>query len=72
MGRLWLDELLFGKEVLDRWDTKRNGQEFSSEFLTLVERNKMNYSKEKTLKKIRRNDALPDPFISYSIARYRG
>ena len=52
MGRWKLDEWIFGKEVLDRWDTKRNGQEFSSEFLTLVERNKMNYSKEKTLKKI--------------------
>ena len=33
MGRLWLDELLFGKEVLDRWDREREGQK-DERFLT--------------------------------------
>ncbi|MBI2004261.1 hypothetical protein HYS72_02235 [Candidatus Pacearchaeota archaeon] len=27
MGRLWLEELIFGKERLDRWDRERNGNQ---------------------------------------------
>ena len=37
MGRLWLDELFFGKKVLDKWDRERGGQK-DERFLTQGEK----------------------------------